>query len=231
MIFWAVSVLIAIEGIDGSGKGTQARRLVERLVAAGRRAALLSFPRYDATFFGRAVGEFLNGRFGSLAEAHPFLVSLLYAGDRFESRGLLLDLIRDHDDIVLDRYVPSNVAHQAAKRTGADRERLVEWIETVEYQVHSLPRADRVILLDMPAETAATLIARKQPRSYTARAADLHEADTAYLAGVRELYLELAGRSPEWRRIACVRDGSVRGVEEIADEIWQALDGSTAADG
>ena len=216
-------MLIAIEGIDGSGKGTQARRLVDRLTAAGRRAALVSFPRYAETFFGRAVGEFLNGRFGSLSEAHPFLVSLLYAGDRFESRQTLLDLLARHDDVVLDRYVPSNIAHQAAKRTGADRQQLIESIETVEYQVYRLPRADRVILLDMPAETAATLIARKQPRSYTDRPADLQEADTAYLASVRDLYCELAERSSEWRRIPGTRDGELRSLDDIADDIWQAV--------
>jgi dTMP kinase len=150
-------------------------------------------------------------------------VSLLYAGDRFESRQTLLDLLDGHDDVVLDRYVPSNIAHQAAKRTGTDRRQLIEWIETVEYQVYRLPRADRVILLDMPAETAATLIARKQPRSYTDHAADLQEADTAYLAGVRELYCELAGRSPEWMQIPGVRDGELRSLDDIADEIWKAV--------
>ncbi|HUG94482.1 MAG TPA: thymidylate kinase [Planctomycetaceae bacterium] len=213
-------MLIAIEGIDGSGKGTQAQRLVERLTSSGRRAALLSFPRYDATFFGRAVGEFLNGRFGTLAEAHPFLVSLLYAGDRFESRELLSELAAHNDVVVLDRYVPSNIAHQAAKRDGGDRERLIEWIEHLEYAVYGLPRADRVFLLDLPVWIARSLIARKQARSYTHRAADLQEADAAYLERVRELYLELAGRSPEWRRIEVSHEGVVRSIEEVADEVW-----------
>src|SRR5436309_12852628 len=103
-------MLIAIEGIDGSGKGTQARRLIERLAASGRRAALLSFPRYGETLFGRAIGEFLNGRFGTLDQVHPFLASLLYAGDRFESRRLLAELLATHDVVVLDRYVASHLA-------------------------------------------------------------------------------------------------------------------------
>jgi dTMP kinase len=214
-------VLIAIEGIDGSGKGTQARLLVERLNASGQSAALLSFPRYEATFFGRAVGEFLNGRFGSLAEAHPFLVSLLYAGDRFESRDTLQKLVARHDVVVLDRYVPSNVAHQAAKLDGAERERLIEWIETVEHGIYELPRPDLVILLDIDVAAARSLIARKQARSYTDRAADLQEADAAYLARVRELYLQLAARSGEWRRVEGLRqDRTIRSVEEVASEIW-----------
>src|SRR5947209_2867214 len=87
-------------------------------------AGLLSFPRYQATLFGRAVGDFLNGRFGSLEEVHPFLVSLLFAGDRFESKSVLLDAIETHDVVVLDRYVYSNVAHQASKCEGAERAEL-----------------------------------------------------------------------------------------------------------
>ena len=75
-----MSLLIDIEGIDGSGKGTQARLLCDRLVQSGVTATLISFPRYADTFFGRAIGEFLNGRFGTLEQVHPFLVSLLFAG-------------------------------------------------------------------------------------------------------------------------------------------------------
>src|SRR5579872_3745025 len=111
-------MLIDIEGIDGSGKGTQARLLTDRLLASGVSATLVSFPRYDATLFGKAVGEFLNGEFGSLDTVHPFLVSLLFAGDRFESKAYLLEAMRTSQIVVLDRYVPSNVAHQAAKLDG-----------------------------------------------------------------------------------------------------------------
>src|SRR3712207_3314277 len=108
-------MLIAIEGIDGSGKGTQARLLRERCRAAGLSAALISFPRYAETRFGRAVGKFLNGRFGTLDQVSPFLAALLYAGDRFESRTLLRESLFANDVVVLNRYVASNVAHQGSK--------------------------------------------------------------------------------------------------------------------
>ena len=61
-----MSLLVVIEGIDGSGKGTQSARLRDRLTTRGLRTGLLSFPRYDATFFGQRIGDFLNGRFGQL---------------------------------------------------------------------------------------------------------------------------------------------------------------------
>jgi dTMP kinase len=214
-----VNYLVAIEGIDGSGKGTQARLLVQRLEKEGVRTALLSFPRYDATFFGRAVGEYLNGAFGSLDQVHPFFSSLLFAGDRFESRSLLLETRSANDLVVLDRYVASNIAHQAARLEGAARERLVRAIEHLEFGVYQLPRPDLVVLLDLSVECAQQLIATKPARSYTARSADIQEADADYLARVRELYLDLAQREANWAVLSCERQGSVRPVDDIAEEI------------
>ncbi len=216
--------LVAIEGIDGSGKGTQAQRLLSHLQAQGRRATLLSFPRYEATFFGRAVGEYLNGAFGSLEQVHPFFASLLFAGDRFESRDLLREAVASQDVVVLDRYVASNVAHQAARLDGPARQRLIEAIEYLEFELYRIPRPDLVVLLDLSVPAAQRLIATKPRRSYTERSADIQEADAQYLACVRELYLELAGRDPEWSVVACERQKVVRSIDDIADEIAKRVE-------
>lgn len=216
-------MLIAIEGIDGSGKGTQAARLADSLTRSGKRVSLLSFPRYDATFFGRAVGQFLNGRFGSLAEANPFLVSLLFAGDRFESRKLLRQEIEDNDIVVLDRYVASNVAHQGAKLPAGQRPELIEFVERLEFGVYELPRPDVTLLLDLPAETAQTLIGRKQARSYTEESHDLQEADREYLENVRQMYLTLAAGSPNWRIVNSLEGDRLRTIDEIAEELLSVV--------
>jgi dTMP kinase len=218
-----VALLIDIEGIDGSGKGTQARRLCDRLVQAGVPASLVSFPRYEATLFGRAIGEFLNGDYGTLDQVHPFLVSLLFAGDRFESKPLLEEALATSEVVVLDRYVPSNVAHQASKCRGAARADLTRRILQIEFEVFGLPRADLVLLLDLPVPKAQELVLQKSARSYTHRAADLQEADADYLQGVRDVYLELARHGPEWQLIPCCADNRLRTVEEINDEIWEAV--------
>ncbi len=216
-------MLIAIEGIDGSGKGTQAAGLRDRLRAEGVTVDLLSFPRYDATRFGKAIGDFLNGRFGSLDAVHPLLASLLYAGDRFESRDVLRAALESNDAVVLDRYVASNIAHQGAKLQGGERAELMDWIETVEFEIFRLPRPDLVILLDLPAAKAQELIAKKSARSYTDKAADLHEADGGYLAAVREVYRELAGRQPGWRIVSCLRDDVLKSIENIGAEISEIV--------
>ena len=135
-----MSLLIAIEGIDGSGKGTQASRLVERLDTDGISCSLLSFPRYSETLFGESIGKFLNGDFGPLEAVAPQLAATLYAGDRFESRGMLLEALATQQVVVCDRYVPSNLAHQGSRVEDERQSELIEWIETIEYDVFQLPR-------------------------------------------------------------------------------------------
>lgn len=212
--------LIVIEGIDGSGKGTQARQLTDRLIAAGHRTQLLSFPRYRETLFGHAIGDFLNGRFGQLHEVHPFLASVLYAADRFESRTVLSDALQQSDFVICDRYVPSNLAHQGAKLNGPARDELLRTIERIEFDVFGLPRPTQVVLLDVPVEIAQRNIAAKQARSYTDKAADLQEADAVYLQKVRDVYLQLATSEPNWVRIDSVHAAEQRSVPDIAADIF-----------
>lgn len=211
--------LIVIEGIDGSGKGTQAQQLTERLTATGRRVRLLSFPRYRETLFGRAIGDFLNGRFGQLNEVHPFLASVLYAADRFESKSVLADALQQSDVVVCDRYVPSNLAHQGAKLDGAERDELLRTIERIEFDVFALPRPSLVVLLDVPVEIAQRNIAAKKPRNYTDKSADLQEADAVYLQRVRDVYLQLAASDANWQRVESVRNGELLSITKIGDDI------------
>lgn len=215
-----VAPLIVIEGIDGSGKGTQAQQLTERLTATGLRVRLLSFPRYRETLFGHAIGEFLNGHFGQLDEVHPFLASVLYAADRFESKQVLTDALEQSDVVVCDRYVPSNLAHQGAKLDGSDRDELLRTIERIEFDVFALPRPSLVVLLDVPVEIAQRNIAAKKPRSYTDKAADLQEADAMYLQRVRDVYLQLASTGPNWQRVESAHAGEQRSIAEIGDDIF-----------
>jgi dTMP kinase len=218
-----VAPLIVIEGIDGSGKGTQAQQLVQRLAASGHRVQLLSFPRYRETLFGRAIGDFLNGRFGTLAEVHPFLASLLYAADRFESKQVLLDALRQSDVVVCDRYVPSNLAHQGAKLIGSERDDLLRTIDRIEFEIFGLPRPTRVVLLDVPVEIAQQNIAAKKPRSYTDKRADLQEADGEYLQQVRDVYLQLAAMQDHWLRVESVRGGVQRSIADISAEVFDRV--------
>jgi dTMP kinase len=219
-----VGLLLAIEGIDGSGKGTQAARLVETATAQGHRVATFSFPLYDENPFSRAVADYLNGAFGGADEVHPELAGLLYACDRWHARPRLLEAIAGTDLVVLDRYVGSNLAHQGSKLEGEARDRLIDWLLEVEFGEFALPRPDLVLLLDAPPALARELVGRKSARAYTTLAEDIHESDAAHTDATREVYLELARREG-WRVVATAgEDGAVRDVDEIAGEIWTVVE-------
>ena len=212
--------LIAIEGIDGAGKGTQAGRLVSSLLKLGFKVDTLQFPRYAATTFGSAIGDFLNGRFGALHEVHPQLAAVLYAGDRYESRPLLLRMMEENDVIVLDRFVGSNLAHQSAKLEGEARIALIDWVEKVEHEVFALPRPTITILIDMSSQMSRELVSRKAARDYTTQAADLQEADLPYLEKVRRCYLALSHSRLDWRTVHGLHDdGALKSIDEVGDEI------------
>ena len=213
-----------LEGIDGSGKGTQAALLAETAVAHGRSVASFRFPLYDDNPFSRAIGRYLNGELGGLDEVHPALSALLYACDRFHARPELLWAIGECDLVVCDRYVASNLAHQGSQLEGKERERLLEWLHEVEYGEFELPKPDLVVLLDAHPKLARGLVAKKGARSYTTLEADILESDEAHGDASREIYLDLARRDG-WRVVGAAReDGRVRDVDEIAAEIWAAVE-------
>jgi len=219
-------MLLAIEGVDGAGKGTLARNLLARAAAEGVSAASLSFPRYEETRFARLIAQYLNGRFGALREVPPRFAALLYAGDRFETRDKLLELLARHRLVVLDRYVASNVAYNAAKLPEAERASLVDWLHELEYDVFELPRADLTCLLATPAAMADALVERKAERSYTAAKRDLHEADGRFMRTVAEVYERLALRNARssWLQVAATdADGALRAPDAIADDLWSAV--------
>jgi dTMP kinase len=219
-----VGLFLAFEGIDGSGKGTQAGRLAASAAERGHSVASFSFPLYDANPFSRAIGQYLNGELGSLDEVHPALSALLYACDRFHARPGLERAIEQSDLVVCDRYVASNLAHQGSQLTGEERERFLEWLDEVEYGEFRLPKPDLVVLLDAHPKLARELVAKKGARSYTSLEADILESDEAHGDASREIYLELARRD-DWHVVAAAReDGSVRDIDEIAAEIWAAVE-------
>ncbi len=181
-------MLIAIEGIDGSGKGTQARRLLERTRNSGYTSELISFPRYKDTHCSKMIATYLNGGFGRLKEVPPTFAATLFALDRLESRAPIERALRNSDLVIVDRYVASNLAYQSARIANPERMRFTEWLFNLEYEVYDLPKPDLTIFLDVPAQTSRKLVAQKETRTYTEKVYDLHERDADYLSNVRDVY-------------------------------------------
>jgi len=210
--------LITIEGIDGSGKGTQSRLIVDRLLEMSIPAKLYSFPSYDSTFFGKEVGSYLRGEFGTIDSVHPKLSSLLFAGDRFENKASITQDLDNGTTVVCDRYVDSNIAHQCAKLPEKERGQFSKWLEELEYGTFGMPRPDMVFLLSIPPETAREMVLRKSKRSYTDEKEDIHEASWDYLEKVFSIYSETA-LERQWNLIDCMRGDRILGIREINDLI------------
>lgn len=215
-------MLIAIEGIDGSGKGTQAQKLVERTQNLGYTSALLSFPRYKVTHCSKIIASYLNGEFGSLQDVPPAFAATLFAMDRLESRSHIEQMLQQFELVIVDRYVGSNLAYQSARITMPERVMFSEWLFQLEYEVYALPKPDLTLFLDVPVVTSKKLVGRKGRRNYTEEVYDLHERDTDYLSNVREVYQWLIRSevlSP-CRMINCqAPNGEMRGIDEIGDDV------------
>lgn len=215
--------LIAVEGIDGSGKQTQVRLLAQALESKGHRVFSTGFPQYDS-WFGKMAGQFLNGEFGSIDAVDPHFAALLYAGDRFENKGPIVAALGRGDVVLADRYIASNLAHQTARSAPEKRVQFREWIEQLEYGIYGLPKEDLVLYLRVTPHHAQSLVAKKSARSYTDSAHDILEASTRHLEIASEIYDHLA-RSPNWKTIECVdaRTREMRAPEDIAREVLGAV--------
>ncbi|MGC2828542.1 MAG: hypothetical protein WB994_02800 [Candidatus Acidiferrum sp.] len=215
--------LIALEGIDGSGKRTQVDLLEKALVANGHAVYSTGFPQYDS-WFGKMVGQFLNGDFGALETVDPHFSALLYAGDRFEAKFRLDTALNQGKIVLADRYIGSNLAHQVARARAEDRPAFVSWIEHLEYNIYNLPRETLVLYLRVPPRQAQELVARKSARSYTKVKKDLQEASLGHLEDAAAMYDQLA-RRPNWATISCFDEErrAMRPQKEIAADILAAV--------
>ena len=216
-------MLIAIEGIDGSGKGTQASMLAERLQGDGVGVQIFRFPQYEESFFGREVGRYLNGEFGTLDKVHPKFSALLYALDRYESVERIHAALKDGHIVICDRYTGSNIAHQAARVPASEWTAMTSWIKEVEEIVLQIPKPDIVLLLDTEVKQSQLLVAKKEKRTYTDHIHDLHEASGEHLQLALNNFRALATQ-PDWHHIACLdSSGRLRSQTEISDEIYHEV--------
>jgi dTMP kinase len=216
--------LIALEGIDGSGKRTQLDLLASELDARGLAAFRISFPRYES-FCGELVGRYLNGEFGPLSAVDPHLSALLYAGDRLEAKPEIEAALSAGKIVVADRYVGSNMAHQSARVHPEKREEFFAWLKRLEYGLYALPVEDLVIYLRVPVAEAHRLVGLKSARAYTSLKRDIQEADITHLEQTATIYDRLATEA-NWARIDCINtvSGVLYSPEEIHRAVMQAVE-------
>lgn len=213
--------LIVIEGTDGSGKSTQFRLMAEHLTKDQIDFKRLVFPRYSEES-SALIRMYLGGQFGTKpTDVNAYAASSFYAVDRYASYKMDWGQWYEDGGLVLsDRYTTSNAVHQASKETGEARDRFLHWLYDFEYEKMGLPRPDLVIYLDVPTDYTEKLLRHREQDTNTK--ADIHEKDMQYLATCRE-----SGRAAAayygWKVIQCVRDGAMRSIEDIHQEIYAAV--------
>ena len=213
--------LIVIEGTDGSGKSTQFRRLTERLEQEGKQFQKLVFPQY-AEPSSALIRMYLGGEFGSKpTDVNAYAASAFYAVDRYASYKKVWGEYYEQGGLILsDRYTTSNAVHQASKESRENRQKYLKWLYEFEYELLGLPRPDVTIYLDVP--TAFTEKMLRSREASTNTQADIHEQDMTYLATCREMG-RAAAEFYGWSIINCVRDGAMRSIDDIHEEIYRLV--------
>ena len=200
-------MFIVLEGLDGAGKSTQIRMLQELFARRGVACRYLHFPRFDAPVFGDLIARFLRGELGTVEAVDPYLVALLFAGDRGDAAAEIRQWLASGEAVVLDRYVYSNVGFQCAKLpAGEERDRLADWIVNLEFGHNALPRPDLSLFLDVPfAFTERKLSEAREgdDRDYLQGGQDIHEASLQLQQDVRSVYLASAAKDSSLRVVDC----------------------------
>ena len=211
--------LIVIEGTDGSGKSTQFRKMTDRLQAEGLDFKTLVFPQYQEPS-SALIRMYLGGEFGSHpSDVNAYAASAFYAVDRYASYKKVWGQWYENGGLVIsDRYTTSNAVHQASKEQGEQQNRFLDWLYEFEYDKLGLPRPDLTIYLDVPTDFTEKMLRHREQDTNTS--ADIHEQDTEYLATCRRTG-RAAARFYGWTVIDCVKDGVMRSIEDIHEEIYR----------
>lgn len=217
--------IIVIEGTDCSGKETQTSLLVQRLKKMGRKIERISFPDYDSPTGKIVGGPYLGKKYicegyfpENACNVDPKVASLYYAADRRYHRDIILDYINNGVDVVLDRYVESNMGHQGGKLFDKEeRLKLYEELANLEYGFLELPKPDFTIFLYVPYKKVAELKnGRTEP-------GDQHEANPIHIRNAEHAYLELA-EIHDYKCIECIDSkGKLRDIESIQDDVFKIV--------
>ena len=218
--------LIVIDGIDGSGKATQVKLLIKRLKKEGIKTATIDFPQYYDNFFGKLIGRFQNNEFSDAPSTDPYLASVLYAADRWETKNKIEKWLKEGRAVILDRYVSSNQIHQGGKiKNAKKRKAFLNWLEEMEFKIFKIPKPETIIFLNVPYKISKNLLKKKSSRSYVKNAKnDKVEKSRIYQESSHEQSLKLIKDNNNWTEIDCVKNGKIMSIEDVSDLIWNKVE-------
>jgi len=216
--------LIVIDGIDGSGKGTQTRMLQEHLTKEGYDVVSVDFPQYGSKSAG-PIEEYLNGKYGKL---DPYRASILYAVDRHDASYKLREWLDAGKIIISNRYVTANAGHQGGNISDpGERDKYFTWLNNLEYEIFGIPKPDLNIIIHVPAETAQKLVDKKnsEQRVYNeGKKRDILEADIEHLKHAEKIFLEIAEKFPNMVLLESVdENGKMLSPESVHNKLWDIV--------
>ncbi|MCK5080672.1 MAG: thymidylate kinase [Candidatus Moranbacteria bacterium] len=220
-------IFIVIDGIDGSGKKTQTENLVKKLQAQNRKVKTIDFPQYYDNFFGKTVSRYLSGELGTSKQVNPFIASVLYAADRFESSEKIREWLEKGFVVISDRYTSSNQIHQGGKiKDPQKRTAFLKWLDEMEFGVFKIPKPDLIVYLNMPCGFSEKLLTNtdaKDRKKYSENQTDIHESDPEHLQNARKSALKLVREKNNWVNVECVENDKLLSIENIANKIWNKI--------
>ena len=213
--------LIVIEGLDGSGKATQAKLLCEALEARGHKVKKVSFPDYESSS-SALIKMYLAGEFGTdPASVNAYAASTFYAVDRYASFKKGWESFYNEGGIVVaDRYTTSNAVHQCSKLPRDQWDGYLQWLFDFEYRLVGIPAPDRVVYLRVDPAVSQRLMTGRYQGDESRK--DIHEKDLAYLDRSRQA-AEYCAEKLGWKTVSCVSEGAMRTIEDIHKEVLEAV--------
>ena len=198
---------IVFEGLDGAGKSTQIRMLIDYFARRQVNHKLVHFPRISEGIIGEMIAKFLRGEFGKASDINPYFVAMMYAQDRNNAKYYLAEYMENYQYLIVDRYVYSNIAFQCAKINGeSQKEELRDWILKLEYENNALLKPDITLYLKVPFDRIKYTLSRSrngEDREYLKGNPDIHENDLVLQKRVEDEYLKLAAIDTSFKIIDC----------------------------
>ncbi len=216
--------LYVIDGTDASGKQTQFEKLQERLNKENIDYRVISFPNYDSPS-SALVKMYLSGEFGENAKnISPYVASTFFAVDRYATFKKELEEYYNNGGIILaDRYTTANMVHQAGKIDNKEeREKFLNWLWDLEFNLYKLPEPTKVFFLDMPPEYAFELMKNRENKFTHQSQKDIHERDKSHIIDSYNAACEVAQKY-NWVKISCVSDKKIRTIEDIHEDIFKEI--------